>query len=91
MENKYDFELASLGHDGGNTLINDINESYNSKGRLMIEFSSSKKPKDVNSWFKTNDGDNKDHKNNVLSFGSCFDSYITSSMLRSPCVWSCVP
>lgn len=52
----------------------------------MIEFSSPKHPKGDNSWFKVNDHDNKDHKHSVLSFGSCFDIFITSSMLIFPCV-----
>lgn len=51
-----------MGHEGGKTLINDINKSYNLKGTLMIDFSSHKGPKGENSWFKANYGDNKDNK-----------------------------
>jgi hypothetical protein len=74
-----------LGYEGGNTLINDINESCNLNGRLMIEFSSPKEPKGENSWFKANHSGNKDHKNNVIYFGSCSNNYIISSMLVFPC------
>jgi hypothetical protein len=81
MEGKYNFEYASLGYEVEKTFINDINESCNLKGRRMTDFASPKDPKGANSWFKANDGDNKDHKYNVISFGSHFDSYITSLML----------
>ena len=45
MEGKYDLEQASLGYEAENILVSDSNESCNSKGRLMIDFSSPKEPK----------------------------------------------
>lgn len=45
MEGKYDSEQASLGYEAENILIDDINETYNLKGRLMMDFSSLKEPK----------------------------------------------
>jgi hypothetical protein len=45
MEGKCDFEQGSLGYETENILIDDSNESCNSKGRLVIEFSSPKEPR----------------------------------------------
>ncbi len=40
MEGKYDFEQTSLGYEAENILVDDSDESCNSKGRLVIYFSS---------------------------------------------------
>ncbi len=84
MEGKYDLEDASLKLEGENTLINDNNEPCNLKDTLMVEFVIPKEPKSDNSWFGTNDGDNKECKHNYPPFGSCFDSYIPLPMQMFP-------
>ena len=84
MEGKYDIEHTSLRLEGEYTLIEDHNEYFNLKGMLMIEFASPKDPRCDDSRFNANDGDNKDCKGNVLSLGSCFDSYITSPTCMFP-------
>ena len=45
MEGMYDFELTSLGYEAKNILVDDSDETYNLKGRLVIQFSSLKEPK----------------------------------------------
>ena len=78
MEDKYDIEHTSLRLEREDTLIEDNNEYCNLKYVLMIEFASPKEPKCDNSRFNAKFGDNKDQKDNVLSLGSSFDSYISS-------------
>ena len=80
-------EHDSLRLEGEDTLIEDNNEYYNLKGVLMIEFASPKEPKCDNSRFHVDDGDSSDHICNVLSLGSCFDSYITLPTCVFPYVY----
>ncbi len=45
IEGKCVSKQTSLGYEVENILVNDINESYNSKGRMVIDFSILKEPK----------------------------------------------
>lgn len=51
MEGKYDFEQTSLRYEVENILVDDSNESCNSKGRLGIEFPSPREPKEESKVF----------------------------------------